>query len=534
MTLQTITAALSQGYSISKIIKSVMNMNTPLAKSIKEALRQGYNEDQIGEYLSKGKTSSYSQKNKMLPGMTDQEKSRGILYRQPKSEKNIGNILKTAAMTAPVAAAGAFAAPAISAAAGSIAPQAMNALRRAAPQLLGPGAVAGGVSPQQSPQQMPAQAASPIQSPSSILSPSQQSPQVSPQSIAQESPNIQPEVFSKAKQYLEEKGVREVVDQLLAAGNDPETVVAGLGIKNKSGKVQSKIDPELLSAVEIYAQGNNNEERASRNGDTSEQKNFDAVGGMPESKEQINLPPEQPEGVVPGMEAEPSAKEPLEEPELKKGLYATSPKGVGKLLEIRGDKAIVEINGTKHQFDKDELDPNFFTLDDMTDAYEKYISMVPEEHKSSFISWAGYDEDTNELGYTPHGGKYQVLKNITPEEAEIIKNGKGVARTTGGNREGLYFIGGDTGAGLISQIIHDRRRKKESSEKQQLEFDFNLPKPEKQDKGMKPIFATNAFAQQLSQDRDKKKRLEERAKKKKERDDEREREKREKAAKRKK
>jgi hypothetical protein len=89
MTFSTITTALAQGYSISKIIKSILAMNTPLAKSIKEALKQGYNEDEIGEYLEKGKSASYSQKNKMLQGRTEEEKARGIAYREPKAQRYI-------------------------------------------------------------------------------------------------------------------------------------------------------------------------------------------------------------------------------------------------------------------------------------------------------------------------------------------------------------------------------------------------------------------------------------------------------------
>ena len=85
MTFATVSQALSQGYAISNVIKSILRMNTPLSKAIKEALKQGYNEDQIREYLEKGKNASYSQKNQMLKGMTEEEKARGIAYRQPKS-----------------------------------------------------------------------------------------------------------------------------------------------------------------------------------------------------------------------------------------------------------------------------------------------------------------------------------------------------------------------------------------------------------------------------------------------------------------
>jgi len=135
MTIASIQQALMQGYSISTVIQSILKMDSPLAKSIKEAIKQGYNEDQIGEYLSKGKNLSFSQKNKMLKGMTEEEKARGIAYHQTKSEKNIGNLVKSAAISGGAAAAGSFAAPALG-----------GALARAAPSLLGPGAIPGALS----------------------------------------------------------------------------------------------------------------------------------------------------------------------------------------------------------------------------------------------------------------------------------------------------------------------------------------------------------------------------------------------------
>lgn len=203
---------------------------------------------------------------------------------------------------------------------------------------------------------------------------------------------------------------------------------------------------------------------------------------------------------------------------IQKNQTVVAPQGIGEVKAIRNGKAIVEIDGKKHQVNEEDLEPTIHTEEQIAQAYNNLMDMIPEEHKSGFIQWAGYDEDRNVLGFIPRGGKYEELHNITPEEAKIIKEGKGIARTTGETREGMWAIGEDTRGGLISQIIHDRRKKHKASEEKQLKLGFELPKKEKEDKGMKPLFDELAFARNASREMDRKAKVLEKeiAKKKKE------------------
>ncbi len=585
MTFSSVSQALSQGYAISNVIKSVLRMNTPLAKAIKEAMKQGYNEDQIGEYLEKGKTSSYSQKNQMLKGMTEEEKARGIAYHQPKSEKNIGNILKTAAMAAPVAAAGAVAGPMIGSAMGRMAPTAMNALQRAAPQLMGAGAVPGGAqalaktgvlgNTQQSPQ-----AAQTTQTTGSIPQNSQQPPLNNPQAASIPEPfNIQqPEVISNPKEFLEKVGVIDVVNDHLKRGTSPEGIAALISTNmNKKGKLGAKIDPELLKNIEEYAktapiepQEQQAVEPTSAKLDEAKEtkgkeiesprRKLDKLVAFDEpiydkhfgkgfykntlmkmsEKERENWLNDNadkftqddlkkfqefykdwnPEDTIENLQKQIGKEEkPVESVKIEKNSIVSSPEGVGEIKEIRNGQALVEIDGKLHKVKEEDLEPPLYSDDEIADAYDNLMAKIPEKERSGFISWAGYDENTNELGFIPRGGKYEVITDISPEEAKMIKEGTGTARTNGEVREGLWIAGGETRGGVISQIIHDRRRKREAEEKKQGKFDFNLLKPEKEDRGMKPQFDEMAYARNLSRAREKKAKDEERARKKKEKDE---------------
>jgi hypothetical protein len=197
----------------------------------------------------------------------------------------------------------------------------------------------------------------------------------------------------------------------------------------------------------------------------------------------------------------------------------SSPNGLGILKELRSGQALVEVEGKIQKVKEEDLEPPLYTDDEIADTYEDLMAKIPEEHKSGFISWAGYDDGRNVLGFIPRGGKYEELSNITPEEARMIKEGKGVARTTGETREGLWIVGEDTRGGVISQIIHDRRKKHKAEEEKQGKFALNLPKREKEDKGMKPLFDEMAYARELSRERERKKKLAEKERLKKEKDE---------------
>lgn len=463
MSLAGITQALSQGYGISKVIKSVLRMNTPLAKNIQQALNQGYSEDEIGKYLTNQNKRSYSQKKTELSDMTEEEKARGILYHQPESEKKLGGVIKNATIAVPAAVAGGLAAPMATAALQRALPTGLSSL---IPALTRQGQ--GQTQQQQPPSQPPVN-------------------QVEP-TIPQNTQPIQPQGISKSKEELEKMGILDQVKSSLSRGNTPEQVSAEIGIK-KSGK--SKIDPELTGLIDSFVK-----------------EGGDKLSPTLQGQENVSttVPTEKVEDVI----------EPVK---IEKGSKVISSKGVGNVIDIRGDNAAIDIDGKKVKVPLNELDSPLFSDDEIADSYDDLMSKIPEEHRSGFIQWAGYDEDRNVLGFIPRGGKYEELENISPMEAHIIKEGVGTARTTGKNREGLWVVGEDTRGGLISQIIHDRRKKRQSGEEKQGKFDFSLEKPEKQDRGMKTLFDELEFPRNLSRERDKKKKLEDKEKKKKEKDE---------------
>lgn len=213
-----------------------------------------------------------------------------------------------------------------------------------------------------------------------------------------------------------------------------------------------------------------------------------------------------------------------EKPVIEKSSIVNTPSGVGEVKAISNGQAIVEIDGKAHKIKEDEIEPPLYTDDDVADAYDRIMEVIPEQHRSGFIQWAGYDEDRNTLGFIPRGGKYEELTDITPEEAKMIKEGKGIARTTGEKREGLWVAGEDTRGGIISQIIWDRKKAKDKKESDEYALATGLPfqkekNKEKVDKGMKPIFDEMGYARAKSQERGKAKKLAEKERKKKEKDE---------------
>lgn len=224
--------------------------------------------------------------------------------------------------------------------------------------------------------------------------------------------------------------------------------------------------------------------------------------------------------LAPSIKEDSEIEKAIEKPQpIQKSNIVSSPQGLGTVKEIRNGQALVEVDGKLHKVQEEDLEPSLYSEDEVADVYEKLMDMIPETHRSGFIQWAGYDEDKNELGFIPRSGKYEVLTDITPEEAQMIKEGKGTARTSGKNMEGLWVVGEDTRGGIISQIIHDRRKKNESNAKNQLKFDLDTGKPEKQDRGMKPIFDEISYPRDIAHARERKKKLEDRERKKREKDE---------------
>lgn len=497
--------ALAAGHSAQSILRYVSQHSPQLAAKISAAINAGHTIDHIMRYLSKN--------NKSIGKLNDQSSQvPSNLFKTAQS--SIHPSLKGTAKLGLGAAAGIGGAFALSRAIPQIVQNLSPQGIKPTPTLPNPAYPATPTSPivpnagmgnqtpnqptanttQQPPSRLMGNVGLPrpfVQPPNTITNPNspnfidQQSNPTSntPTNISQPTQIKPPEVNPiDAEKVLKDRGVLDQVKTMLKAGNKPEEITALIAAKGgKGGKFKAGEDPELLKAIEQYAQ-------------TTPQ------------QPQINAP------VEPESPKLDERKQEVERQPIAKNQIVSTPQGVGEVKEIRNGQAVVEVDGKRHKVSESEIEPPAFTDDEVADAYDNLMAKIPEEHRSGFLTWSGYDEDLNKIVYIPIGGKAEELYDITPEEVKKIKEGKGVARTTGENREGFWVEGGDTRGGVISQIVHDRRRAREAGEKKQLKFDFGLDKPEKQDKGVKPIYDAFAYPRNLSHEREKKKKLEERAK----------------------
>lgn len=452
-----IAKALAGGFTAKQIIDLLMRKFPEKSGQITKALAAGYTIEQVLKFIGGGR-KALSELEKVDPnqGLTEHERTRGMdIQRRENVSKG--------ALAAGGLAATSLGAPIISNAVQRAMPQ-VGAMIQKAQQTLGMPQIPGESSVPQA-QIVP----SPSQPPASNLG----------STIPEATQIPQAKGIPNPKEFLEKLGIREKVDSMLKAKNTPEAIAAALNIGTSGKKASGQIDPEIVAAIDAYSKEKPEETKVSTTVPTEEMEN------------------------VP----------------IKKADTVITPQGIGQVKEIRNGQAVVDVDGKLHKVKEEDLEPPSYSEDEIADAYDNLMAKIPEEHKSGFISWAAYDEDRNVLGFIPRGGKYEELHNITPEEAQTIKEGKGVARTTGETREGLWVTGEDTRGGVISQIIWDRKKKKDSEDEKQLKLGFELPKPEKADRGMKPVFDEMKHARELSRERERKKKLEEREKKKKEKDE---------------
>lgn len=509
-----ILGALSNGFTSKQILDFLLRKFPAHSDKIKDALKAGFTVEQVINFLGGGREAV----NQVSPSTTEHEQTRDIDIQRG---KDVNQTALKGVGTAALAGGAALGAPML-----------QSALQRAAPQLLGPGSIGSGLGKNLSPG---AKSLSPTKSgmpqtpmPSMLAGNQQNDQQVSPSqppispSIPPSAPAVQPEVKSiNAGELLKDlPGLKKQIEDLSKNVKDPKGVTAILynkypkemeKIQKKAGKPMEEVIAEYMESQPegVKPFDNTEPEKSLKVGDK-----FTTRKGEEATLTELNDKTFEYETDKGGKRSGPLSSLEYEKGKIEKGSLASSPEGIGEVKEIRNGKAIIEVDGKKHQVDEDELEKPQYTEDEIADAYDRMFEMIPEEHRSGFIQWAGYNEDENSLGYIPRGGKYEKIYDITPEEARMIKEGKGTARTSGEEREGIWVVGEDTRGGVISQIVHDRRRKHEAVKKQQLEFPLDLPKAEKSDRGMKPIFDELAYPRGLSKARDKKKAEEERARKK--------------------
>ncbi len=229
-------------------------------------------------------------------------------------------------------------------------------------------------------------------------------------SVTQPQQTPQPEQIINPNEYLEKLGIKDKVDDLLKRGNSPEQTAAVLGMKGGMGKVRGEIDPELLA-------------------------NIDAYSKLPHS-----VPEEKTENVP-----------------IAKNETVSTPHGIGEVKEIRNGKAIVEVNGKKHQIDEEELEAAPLPEKDLAALYDELIEGIESEtgeDVSRMVQWAGYNPETNTLQFLPHTGKLYKYGNISPEDAALLTDILSTRKTSGENFIGAWKAGSKSPIGAaLSKLI---------------------------------------------------------------------------------
>ena len=419
--MNAISQALGSGYTAQHILKYLSQQNPQLAQKINSALNAGHTIEHVLNYMSR------HQKNmgKLIPEK-DQVNPSSNLYKTAKNQihPSLTNIAKIAGTTA-LAAGGAYALS-------RSAPQLLQSLQGLPSQQLGQSI--GSQIPTASSQLTSPTSGMQTQVPNNTQIPQQtQQPPVNPVAgnIPQVTQSEQPKV--NFGEFLDKFKTKEKVDELIKLGNGPEIVGAYL----------KKFYPQLVKDMEKEA------------GDTVE----NVIGRYAEEKQ--NAPQEQ-KGIEPeGKKLDVSKETPEIKSETKtieKNATVASPQGVGEVKEIRGDKALVEVDGKLHKVDLEDLEQE---SEDVIETVQNLLK-IPEVDRSSVVSLFTYDPTDKEMYIQFHSGDTTKYFDVDPEKVYAVANKMGIPITQGKNIFGAWSPEDkqSLGATLIKEIINDPKYKK--------------------------------------------------------------------------
>jgi hypothetical protein len=408
-----ITSALSKGFTHKQIMDFILKKFPQHSDQIKNALAAGFGIEQVLKFLTKGQQQEQS-------GGTEHEQA---LTRHLKRREDVNK--------GALGLAGLAAAP--------IAKQVVGAaLSRALPTSL------SGLIPGTQQGSQPSTASSNINQPLQALGLPQlpnltNQPQTSlenqtsqppvSQNISQPAQNQQPERISnglwEALNTGKDKGLEQGDRALLKIAKKMQT----------TGEIQSEEDFNLLK-------------------DLFEKKKAEGKG-LPSALKEASLEfdkqkmgkANQPS--LPGLEEEGEPKA----PKIEKKSIVASPEGVGEVLEIRNGKAIVEVDGKKHQVDESELESE---PEDVIQTVQDILK-IPEVDRSSIVSLFTYDPDEKKMYIQFHNGETYKYLDVDPEKVHKIANKMGMPVSQGKNIFGAWSPEDkeSLGATLIKEIISD-------------------------------------------------------------------------------
>lgn len=401
-----LSKALSSGFTSKQIMDFILKKFPQHRATIQNALTSGFTADQVLKYLAGGKKALSMPEEQAPEGATEfqQTRNRDISRREDVNKKGIQ-------------AAGLVGA-------GLAAPMAATALQHALPNSLKPMTAPLTTALQQQTQQSQPQQP-PIQNVNDVTNVTQQ--QVKPQLD-----------FAELKKTY--KGFFDKIDDLKNSGNNPDAISAFFRkfSPSQSEKFEKQTGMKLEEIVQSYiAEGSKAQEQAPI------EEMAPAAESVMESPSQ-KLPHSVPE-------------EKIENVPIAKNETVSTPHGVGEVKEIRNGKAIVEVNGKKHQVDEEELEASPLPEKDLAALYDELIQGIEGEtgeDVSRMVQWAGYNPETNTLQFLPHTGKLYKYGNISPEDAALLTDILSTRKTSGENFIGAWKAGSKSPIGAaLSKLI---------------------------------------------------------------------------------
>jgi hypothetical protein len=411
-------SALAQGYNASQIVGWLSNNNKKLARTIKSALSQGYTQDDILKYLTKGKYATHGQRNQMLSGQTEQEKGTRI-FNQGTDWKGLAKNIGTGVALAGGAYGAVRGLPAIAQGIQS----ASGLLNRPTDQ---PPTPQPDIPPIQEAAQLPTDIQQPPEQPATTQDP------------------------QKSIEILSNMGVISPVRGMIRSGTSPEDIESVLDQHFLKPGQKKWLDEQIKSGQ--------------------------AKPLAEMVRDVFSLQREQPKESAPVQEPPIEDIEEEEEEVFEKGNAVVTPTGdLGDLQANRNGKAIVSENGKLKQVEASQVIPSPLPKKDLAELYEDLIKGIEEEiggDVSRNVNWAGYDPELNQLAYLPHDGSLYIYNNITPEDVEMLTNILAKRKTTGNSLVGSWVKGTSSPIGhemsnLVKRLQSERGRGKEYSGKYQ-------------------------------------------------------------------
>lgn len=430
--------ALEQGYTPDQVLGYLSKSIPQMGSLIKKAQRSGYPAQQILGFLSK----NFDTEDRT--GMSTSE--RYASNRRSDSERTkYGLQLAGAAIATPLAARAA-----------------QSALSRAIPSSLqalipgGSGASPGPSNPTSlgathplGTESVPTQGVAPQGTQTQVSSSSQ--PPISPSIPNQASP-IQPEEISNIPELIKKHGFERQIEEVSKNVKDPKGVAAILF--NKFPKEMQALQKEAGKPMEdVVAEYMGSQPEAVNQPDVeptpeaapTPEIEMKALPGESTAKVQSRLKLNYAEAAELVKQRDSQEKTPEFEPlKIEKGSLAASPQGVGEVKEIRNGKAIIEVDGKKHQVNEDELIQSPIPEKDLGELFEEMQAEIEKQtgqEISRNVEYAAYSPENNELLYKPHSGGFYVYDNIEPEVADELVNLLTLRRSSGNNYIGPWVKG---------------------------------------------------------------------------------------------